>query len=226
MSRPAAQRQAEERRVAAPSRTGTRVYVWTPTKSSPSHASRKTSSLRRRRYSIIGRPPSSGSHSCIECVAPAFAAGRAAFTAASASRWPAISPAIARSHEPMSCVPGGKPRAPRYPPNATTPGSLIVQYQSTRSPERPHDRVAVAGEPGRRARVQPPAPGRDPAGEREVVERHHRREAGLAHRVGHPPVVVELVLGERPLLGLDPRPLDRVAVRVQPEAASIATSSG
>ena len=120
--------------VAAPSRTGTRVYVWTPTKSSASHASRKTSSLRRRRCSIIGRPPSSASHSCIECVAPALAPGRAAFTAASARRWPAMSPSVARSHEPMSRVPGGKPRAPRYPPNATTPGSLIVQYQSTRSP--------------------------------------------------------------------------------------------
>ena len=63
--------------------------------------------------------------------------------------------------------------------------------------ERPDHRLAVAGEAGRGAGVQPPAAGRDPAGEGEVVERHHRRQAGLAHRVGHPPVVVELALRER-----------------------------
>ena len=84
--------------------------------------------------------------------------------------------------------------------------------------ERAHHGLAVAGEQGRRAEVRPPASARDPAGEGEVVQRHHRRETCLAHHVGHPPVVVELVLRDGAVLGLDPRPLDGVPVGVEPEA--------
>ncbi len=187
-------------------------------KSSWSQASRNTSSFSRRRYSIIGRPPSSASHSCMECVAPTLADGLAVLTAGRASRWPAISPSIARSHDSGVVRPGRPAEGPEVPAERHDPRLVDRAVPVDPVTERPDHGLAVAGEAGRRAGVQPPPAGREPAGEGEVVQRHHRRQAGLAHRVGHPPVVVELALRDDALLGLDPRPLDRVPVGVQPKA--------
>ena len=77
--------------------------------------------------------------------------------------------------------------------------------------------LAVTGEEISGTGVLPTAPGRQPARQREMVERDHRRQAILVARGEHPPVVLELRAREEALLGLDARPLDGEAVRVEAE---------
>ena len=83
--------------------------------------------------------------------------------------------------------------------------------------EVPHRALAEAGEALGRAHLLPATVRRDPARRGEVVKREHRRQAVVVARVQHPPVVIERRPRELALLGLDARPLEREAIRAEPE---------
>jgi hypothetical protein len=78
------------------------------------------------------------------------------------------------------------------------------------------DLLAIAGEPVGGSVGVPAALLGEPVRRREVVVGEDGCDAALVAGGEHPAVVVELGPGEPALLGLDPRPLDRQAVGVEP----------
>ncbi len=83
--------------------------------------------------------------------------------------------------------------------------------------ERGRDALAVAREALDRVGRQPAAGLRQPARQREVVQRDERRQAELLERAEHAPVVLERRRAELPRRRLDARPLERHPVRVLPQ---------
>ena len=125
-------------------------------KSSPSVASRNTSSICRRNRSRLASPPSTAAHSDIASVSPTGTPGAPARIASTALRWASTKIALIAGTLPISVCPGGNIPMPQ-PMNETMFGSLIVHARVIESPSWPAtrsqnraNRSAVA------ARSQPP----------------------------------------------------------------------
>ena len=189
---------------------------------SPSTPSRKSSSVRARSRAISASPPGSASQAVSATVSPTCVSSRTPLIASTESRC-----AVANLHGLRAVRVGGREvgRARAPPPRETQhlvqerPQVGLVDRAGERHEiaEVPHRALAEAGEALRRPRLLPASGGRDPAGRGEMVKGEDRREAVLVAGGEHAPVVLERRARELALLGLDARPLEREAVRVQPE---------
>ena len=182
-----------------------------PTQSSPSAASRKTSS---RDGAVLGGDRLGARDRLVGLRGdrPSGPLARAGGRSRRARRCASTSVAV------TSGTPGGSPTDGKPTSGSasteTMLGSLIVQTSSTSSSTGKRG-FRVAGEPlGRGIRV-PPAVTGEPDRVREVVQRDHRLQAEVASRRDHAPVVIDRGARDPALLGLDPRPLDAEAVGVQ-----------
>ena len=166
--------------------------------------------MRRARSS----PPSTGWGACMARVRPTSRSGRAPLMASKPWRW--------ASHEHVVDRPAGVGVAParrEHPGQVAAAGHHVGLVDRAGHADAPaevrHDPLAVAGEPvGGRGRRPAALPG-DPAGRREVVERHDRRDPAPEQVVAHPGVVVEGGDAELALGRLDAAPLQREAVVVE-----------